>query len=173
MTTSEGILKLREKLGFGQKELAQKIGVSARSVARYEAGTEPSHKVLKELASLANSARLSHLQNFFEAKRRADIVTRVESLPSAASERRLAVADLADWIVLLEKISKHARDASITTRDPESEKYFQLILQYAGMLDEDMKLYLAAPDKPGEITWDRIQKIETLLDRSRNRARED
>jgi predicted transcriptional regulator len=173
MTTSEAILKLREKLGFGQKELAQAIGVSARSVARYEAEHEPSHKVLKKLADLAESARLRHLQDFFEAKRRADIVTRVESLPSAGSERRVALDDLAEWIVKVQKISKHGKDAFHSAKDQDAKKDFHLIHSLAENLIEDMELYVAAPDKPGEITWERLQKVETILNRARKTPRED
>lgn len=169
MKTSEAILKLREKLGFGQKELAHAIGVSARSVARYEAEYEPSHKVLKKLSDLAESARLRHLQDFFEVQRRASIALRVESLPSAGSERRVALDDFTEWVRNVRTMGKYLEEAFEEAKKKGAPDLLEMIRTawiYQRNLVEDMELYLAVPDKPGEITWERLEKINTILQKT-------
>jgi transcriptional regulator with XRE-family HTH domain len=97
MTTGKAIAALREKLRITQRELADRLGVTVTSISRYENGKEPSRQVLARLADLAESSTLNFLRDIFAAKRRAGIVARLESLPSAGTQRRVSLDDLKRW----------------------------------------------------------------------------
>lgn len=57
------IRKLREELGLTQERLARGLGVSLRSVARWEAGEgKPSQMALRALAGFAKKARVRSKQ---------------------------------------------------------------------------------------------------------------
>jgi transcriptional regulator with XRE-family HTH domain len=127
MSTAEAILRLREKLGLNQRAFAQAIGVGARSLSRYESGYEPSAKILKKLADVAKKAGVHHLHDFFHAKRRADIVTRIESLPSAGSERRISVDELSKWLKDMRHLHTALKDLADRWKDlPDGEKLRKL-----------------------------------------------
>lgn len=51
LTTGERILILRQRHDLTQKELGKDIGVSAKSIARYEAGAELPSDVLRKLTA--------------------------------------------------------------------------------------------------------------------------
>ncbi len=96
MSTAEAILNLREKLPGGRKELAHAIGVSERTIIRYEKGQEPPYKVLRLLATFAKTKDIEYLADLFESKKRADIISAREKT-SAGSERRIPLNELAEW----------------------------------------------------------------------------
>ncbi|MGI9070749.1 MAG: helix-turn-helix domain-containing protein [Bryobacteraceae bacterium] len=106
MTTAKAIATLREKMDVSQQAFADVLGVTVTSVSRYENGREPSDRVLKKLAALAESKELGYLRDIFAANRRAAIVTRNENLPSAGTQRRVPVQELAVWYGLLKTVMK-------------------------------------------------------------------
>ena len=63
MKFSEKVKKLRKSLKLSQSELAEKIGVSTRSVAAYEAGTSyPRYKETYELLAAALGVDVNYLR---------------------------------------------------------------------------------------------------------------
>jgi transcriptional regulator with XRE-family HTH domain len=116
VTTAKAIATLREKMNVSQQAFAGVLEVTVTSVSRYENGREPSDRVLKKLAALAESKELGHLRDIFNAKRRAGIVTRNENLPSAGTQRRVPVQELAVWYGLLKtEIIKRSRNGEDTS----------------------------------------------------------
>lgn len=56
--TPERIRKLREALGLTQKEMAEELGITRVTIARWETGTaKPKGLYLKALQGLADKAR--------------------------------------------------------------------------------------------------------------------
>lgn len=54
MHLAEFILSERKKLGWGQKDLADRVGVSQATVARWEAGSEPHGAAMIALSKTFN-----------------------------------------------------------------------------------------------------------------------
>ena len=96
MSTAEAIVNLKEKLSGGRKELADALGVSERTIIRYEKGQEPPYKVLRLLAKVSKAQNIDYLADLFESKKRADILSARERT-SAGSERRIPLNELAEW----------------------------------------------------------------------------
>jgi transcriptional regulator with XRE-family HTH domain len=94
VTTAEAIVKLREKLGYTQVQLASALGLTVVTISRYENGREPKEDVLGLLANLAKEAGALHLQDLFQVMRRSDIASRVEGLPSQGAARRMPITDI-------------------------------------------------------------------------------
>jgi transcriptional regulator with XRE-family HTH domain len=118
VTTAEAIKKLRGKLGVTQRSLAEKLKVTVISVSRWENGREPSQAALKQLAKIAESIGIDYLRDIFAAKRRADIITGVERLPSAGSPRRVPFRELSAWYILLKNV-KEAHKIAKGSEDPK------------------------------------------------------
>lgn len=56
---SKEIKRLREEIGLSQEQLAREIGVSLRSVARWESGEgKPSQMALRALTGFAKKAKV-------------------------------------------------------------------------------------------------------------------
>jgi transcriptional regulator with XRE-family HTH domain len=106
VTTAEAIAKLRSKIGLTQLEFSEKLGVTITSISRYENGREPNRKVLQALAVMAESAGLDYLRDIFSAKRQADIVARVERLPSTGTARRIPFNELGRWRAMADFIAE-------------------------------------------------------------------
>jgi transcriptional regulator with XRE-family HTH domain len=58
MTTQEAVKAMRSEMGLSQQSFATQMGLSIRSVARYEAGGRARPLVLKQLAQQARKAGL-------------------------------------------------------------------------------------------------------------------
>lgn len=97
MDTAEAIRELREKMGIGQQELADRLGVTVTSISRYENGRKPARQTLKKLGEVAHEARLSQLQKLFKACWQAEIAQRVQNLRSTGTERPVSIEDLKYW----------------------------------------------------------------------------
>jgi transcriptional regulator with XRE-family HTH domain len=109
---------LRRRLGDTQKALAERLGTTITTVSRYENGRiQPSEEALRKLASIAGSAGLNDLQDFFENQRRLGIVARVESLPSAGTQRRVSLEELKQWEALPHFIAERLVEAQAIYMD--------------------------------------------------------
>jgi transcriptional regulator with XRE-family HTH domain len=62
------LLKYREKLNLTQEELAEKAGVSTRTIQRIEIGTEPKGHTLKVLAKALEISEDDLKENKSESK---------------------------------------------------------------------------------------------------------
>ena len=116
MRTAEAITTLREKIG-SQRSLAQKLGVTITSVSRYENGRQPTRKVLRTLAEIADTAGLGHLGEIFQAEYRASVVGRIESLRSTGTERPVPLDDLKRWSSDLQNLQLSIRDMQRAVRE--------------------------------------------------------
>lgn len=191
MTTGEAIIKLREKMGgLTQQQLAQSLGVTITSVSRYENGREPSRQVLKKLADLAGFGEPS-LRDIFEQKRREDIAARIENLPSGGSQRRVTLEDISQWAAIAEDIANSSTNAIVLTEQlaqavktgikaSQLESQLRIIqetirmsLTYAADLGEDIEVYIAPPDRPGTVSYRRLEKIKAAKDQARKTPKED
>ena len=95
---AKAVEMLRRKLGDSQRAFAKRVETTVTTVSRYENGRiEPSEQALRKLATIAESAGLKDLQDFFENQRKLGIIARVESLPSAGTQRRVSLDDLKRW----------------------------------------------------------------------------
>jgi len=175
-----------------QHELAARLGVTSTSVSRYENGREPSRQVLKKLADVAEFAGVVPLRDFFEDKRRREIVARIENLPSGGTQRRVTVEDIAQWAAIAEDIASNNKVAYNLTEKLEGElktgaiklpqvqsqlgvirETIRMGLISAADLGEDVELYIVPPDRPGTISYDRYKEIKSAKDRARKTPKED
>jgi len=70
MTLSEAVLTLRSAVGLTQERFAKRVGVSHRTIARYETEEQPGGHVLIRLAGLSLGERHPELADvFWEAYR--------------------------------------------------------------------------------------------------------
>jgi transcriptional regulator with XRE-family HTH domain len=79
------IRKLRSKLGDSQQTLANRLALSWRAVANYEAGRRPTGRVLYQLANLAHEHGYSDLARVFADAFSTETSTQME--PTTAEER--------------------------------------------------------------------------------------
>jgi transcriptional regulator with XRE-family HTH domain len=149
VTTDKAIATLREKMGLTQQEFAKQLGVRIESVSRYENGREPSRTVLKKLSGIAQKANLSYLADIFTAKWRAGIISRVENLPSAGSQRRVAVDDLDSWLNtqrlisgLLKELVKQWDSGTLDVNDRDMRKALVGMSGFLGLVAADLEMYL-------------------------------
>jgi transcriptional regulator with XRE-family HTH domain len=98
VNTAQAILRLRHKLAFTQKQLADALHVTVVTVSRYENGREPKAKTLRQLADLAEKAQASPLRDIFAAKWQLVVASRIENLPSPGAERRIPKFWLELWM---------------------------------------------------------------------------
>jgi transcriptional regulator with XRE-family HTH domain len=100
------IVTLREKMSITQRELADRLGVTVTSISRYENGKEPSRQVLRNLADIAQVARLSDLSDAFTRACSLRIAARIEKLPSIGTQRRVSLCDLKRWKLAIEAVKE-------------------------------------------------------------------
>ena len=94
MTTAKAVSELRESMGVTQRDFAEKLGTTIETVSRWENGRrEPTREAIEKLATLAHSAGIRHLRNFFLSQEVAGIVSRVKGLKTPGSERQRAGGD--------------------------------------------------------------------------------
>jgi DNA-binding XRE family transcriptional regulator len=145
MNTAEAVLQLRREFGETQPTFAKTLGVSFRSLCRYEAGGEPNPKALKRLIELSDQKNAPHLKNMFVAMQQGEIVSRVKRVTSGRSRVRVEIRDLSRWarvqgevFYLLDKARGMKWDAAKG-----------LLNEAACMVDsvkDQMEPYLTAPD---------------------------
>jgi transcriptional regulator with XRE-family HTH domain len=170
MTTAEAIAKLREKMRLNQTQFATKLGVTITSVSRYENGREPKPDVLRRLATLSQEAGVSHLHDFFQAMRRSGIIYSVEKLQSAGGARRVSLGDLALWATTLSEIQNYSRIAFQHAERlglDEIRETCRMSFTSAKALAKDVEIYIAPADKPGLVTWKRLEAISTAKAQAR------
>jgi len=139
VTTANAIAALRERMAMSQQAFADRLGISIGAISRYEKGLRsPRRPILKKLSTLAESASLPQLRDFFEAKSATDMAARIDNLPSAGSARRVSVQDLNLWCEWLEQaddwlkpILKHS-ETSTTIPD------IQLAREAAGRITDTL-----------------------------------
>jgi transcriptional regulator with XRE-family HTH domain len=68
MRTQDAVKKLRESLGLSQEEFAQKVGVTVRTIARYENDLPPKGAALARLHLFANDAGQTAVAKAFESE---------------------------------------------------------------------------------------------------------
>jgi transcriptional regulator with XRE-family HTH domain len=80
--TADAVQELRAKLSFTQQELANRVGVTARAIANYEAGRTPRAEVLQSLALLAQRYKLESVAKKLRAALREvlDFMTKAEPI---------------------------------------------------------------------------------------------
>lgn len=154
MTTSEAIVKFRNKLTLSQAELAVALGIGARSVSRYENGREPNAEVLDRLSGLARKAELKRFDDLFQAKRRSDIANQIETLPSSGTARRVSFQDLGSWAAKAKEIKafnqsgldlvEHLKILDLSNSLEAIVESFRMGVTAAKELSEDIGIYLAS-----------------------------
>lgn len=110
------VLELRTKLGCSQDEFAKRIGVTTRSVSRYETGSHPSSNVLAVLIRLARDLGRLDLAEVFETE--------------LSHHVGVSIADARE-LIPVGPIDDKAR--AITAVDPEQQK---LLLAALALLKE-------------------------------------
>lgn len=122
MTTAKAVSELRESMGVTQRDFAEKLGTTIETVSRWENGRrEPTREAIEKLATLAHSAGIRHLRNFFLSQEVAGIVSRVKGLKTPGSERHIALKELKYWSAYLHEthapiLKILALDATIADR---------------------------------------------------------
>lgn len=102
---------LRRRLGDSQRAFAEKLNTTITTVSRYEnSRIIPSELAFRKLAAVADSAGFTDLRDFFENQRKLGIVARVESLPSAGTQRRVSLDDLKHWQAMPHFVASQLRE---------------------------------------------------------------
>jgi len=105
MTTSEAVLEMRRAFDETQPDFAKRLGISFRSLCRYEAGFAPSARVFKKLADLAKEKNIDYLRNIFEAMLDGEMVQRMKRMTSGTSKVRVQIDELSHWALVLTQVS--------------------------------------------------------------------
>jgi transcriptional regulator with XRE-family HTH domain len=173
MNTSEAVFELRKRLKLSREDFAEHLGVSSRTVYRLESGQAPTTKTLLVLAEMARNAGLKAFADLFEATRRTNISARVKRVSASNLARRVTSAELGRWAASVEEDIGHLNTALdwLAKGSPVDSGVLWLILGHQRRLLEDIELYIAGADKPGEITWERIQKLEDVKNAARKKGR--
>lgn len=169
MTSAKAIAVLREKLGISQRELAERLGVTITQVSRYENGhSEPSRQVLKKLEQLAQGAGISHLKDFFGSQWRAMLVSRIEGLRSAGTERPIQLQELKTWATYLRGLAEYLKiieqrwDAG--TLDKEDRRYLGKVRRIAEAMEQDFQVYVEGRvPKQRPMTDDELASLNELM----------
>jgi transcriptional regulator with XRE-family HTH domain len=170
MDTADAIAKLRMKLGYKQKQLASALGLTVVTISRYENGRQPTEDALRKLGKLAEEAGAPHLADLFKVMRRSDVASRVERLPSNGTARRVPVGDLALWATTLNEIENYSRIAFQHAERlglDEIRETCRMSFTSAKALAKDVEIYIAPADKPGLVTWKRLEAISTAKAQAR------
>jgi transcriptional regulator with XRE-family HTH domain len=147
MTTAKAIANLRAEMKFSQDQLAKRLGVTVTSISRYENGREPNRQALKQLATLAESAGLLDLRKLFADRWRTAVARRVERLPSARTQRRLALNDLKYWSAYLRQSASQIMEPHIFARitDSIAREHVRHAAWVMGHVDDEIEAYIDEP----------------------------
>jgi len=143
MTTAKAIATLRAEAKFSQDQLAERLGVTVTSISRYENGREPNRQALKKLAAVAEAAGLRDLQKLFTARWQAAVARRVESLPSARTQRRVSLDDLKYWSAYLHQTSTIIQGLRIT--DGVAASHLQNAAWVMERVHDEIEVYIDEP----------------------------
>ena len=147
MNSAEAVLQLRREFDETQPNFAKKLGVSFRSLCRYEAGGEPNPKALKRLIELSDQKNAPHLKNMFVAMQQGEIVSRVKRVTSGRSRVRVEIRDLSRWARLQGEVFYLVDKVLSGRMKPEQAK--ELLNEVADILEQtqaEMDPYLTEPD---------------------------
>jgi transcriptional regulator with XRE-family HTH domain len=143
MTTAKAIATLRAEAKFSQDQLAERLGVTVTSISRYENGREPNRQALKKLAVLSESAGLRELQELFTKRWGDAVARRVESLPSARTQRRLSLDDLKYWSAYLSQTSRAIQRLRIT--DNVAAEHLRNAAWVMEHIHDEIEVYIDEP----------------------------
>jgi transcriptional regulator with XRE-family HTH domain len=112
MTTAKAIQALREGMGLEQQEFANRLGVTVTTISRYEnSRREPTRQVLKKLEEAAEKNGIGYLYDYFAAKRRAGIISRIKNSAPSGSERHIPFDEIESWANWLKGIEGQLEEA--------------------------------------------------------------
>lgn len=142
MAIKRAIEQLREKMGVSQQELADRVGVTVTSISRYENGREPARPVLKKLAEVAGSAKLSQLRKVFEESWQAAIARRIETLPSAGTQRGVSIHDLEHWQRMARETANMLAIVLPTAPDSPGKEVLEILQYDQKRIAEEIGVYI-------------------------------
>jgi transcriptional regulator with XRE-family HTH domain len=142
-TIASGIKEMRLALGLKQPEFAELLGVSFRSLCRYEAGLPLIPSAVAKLVKVAKEKKFQHLADFFRAYQKAEIRSRLSSLSSAGSPRRITATELRQWDTTLSKAFFGLNSALKSQKDRMESGAFYVMCDYVNMV-EDVRSYIAS-----------------------------
>jgi transcriptional regulator with XRE-family HTH domain len=140
-------MTLRKRLDMTREEFGHRIGVSGRTVYRFENGQQPTTKALLRLAEMSDKAELSAHAALFRATRLTNINARVDKVSTSQRARRVVIEELRHWSETQDQVATVIRDFLEGRRSREHS--LELLREYSGMLDsirDEMQLYIAAAD---------------------------
>lgn len=149
MTTGDDIRNARQRAGLTQAELAQRIGVSMRTVGNWERGDTPPDRYAARIAAvlngLINSAERPSIEDYSDAALLAEIARRFDRTRSARGHTHRTPVE--DRPVRDGATTRHLSAVPGTlSRDEREELY-----RSAEQIDLESEPYAAAdPKDPGE-----------------------
>lgn len=155
MNTTEAVLELRSELKQTQPVFAKTIGVSFRSLCRYEAGFAPTTRVLKTLAEVAKENKLTQLQGYFNAVRDMQMVARLKRLTAGGRSRiRVESEQLSRWGGIVEQVvCAYEMALRETTKWEDARRLLRSVAGELYSVKDDLQGYVMGRDLEQVLLW--------------------